>query len=265
LIIAASAIALSMGLISDIVNSEIILLAIISVTVAPFLFSRIYPRQDSPRRSGIIIIGQDQLAEYISERLQHGDEAVTVICPDASRVERFEALGVRIIDGCEGFEGALENAGAAEARVLLDLTSNSEETLEVCQIGKSKYAIPLIVSRIADIELIPELQRMGIKVVQPELATAMALEGAIRYPTAFDVLVHQTEDIDVTEVTVKNTECIKLRLGEIRLPGDTLVLSLQRENTVMIPNAETILQSGDRLGLIGSPESIEEASAILRG
>jgi len=265
LIIAASAIALSMGLISDIVNSEIILLAIISVTVAPFLFSRIYPRQERHRRSGIIIIGEDQLAEYISERLQHGDEAVTVICPDSSRVERFEALGVRIIDGCEGFEGALEEAGAAEARVLLDLTSNSEETLEVCQIGKSKYGIPLIVSQIADIELIPELKRMGIKVVQPELATAMALEGAIRYPTAFDVLVHQTEDIDVREVTVRNTQCIERRLGEIRLPGDTLILSLQRENTVMIPNAETILQSGDRLGLIGSPESIEEASSILRG
>ena len=98
LIIAASAIALSMGLISEAINSEVILLAIITVTIAPFLFNRIYPRQEEQIRSGIIIVGQDQLAEYIIERLKHSGEAVTAICPDQRRIKRFQALGVNIID-----------------------------------------------------------------------------------------------------------------------------------------------------------------------
>jgi Trk K+ transport system NAD-binding subunit len=49
------------------------------------------------------------------------------------------------------------------------------------------------------------------------------------------------------------------------LPGDTLVLSLQRNGTVMVPSADTVLELNDRLGLIGSPKSIEEAADILRG
>jgi Trk K+ transport system NAD-binding subunit len=122
-----------------------------------------------------------------------------------------------------------------------------------------------VISRIADVELIPRLQEAGIKVVQPELATAMALEGAIRYPTAFDVLLHQTENIEVTEVKVKNEKLIGARLAEVRLPGDALILSLKRENTVIVPDGETVLQSNDQLGLIGSPSSMPEAISMLKG
>lgn len=265
LIIAASAIAYSMGLISEIVNSDIILLAIITVTIAPFLFNRIYPRREEQVRSGIIIIGQDQLAEYIIQRMRHSGEAIVAICPDQSRLKAFQGLGVRIIDGCEGYEKAMEEADASKARVLLDLTADSEETLQVCQLGKQKFEIPLVISRISDVELIPYLQEIGIKVVQPELATAMALEGAIHYPTAFDVLVHHTEDIDVTEIEVSNPQITGTRLGEIRLPGDVLILSVGRDNTVMIPHGDTVLRLHDRLGLIGSPVCINEATTMLKG
>ena len=265
LVIAASAIALSMGLINETVNSDIILLAIITCTIAPFLFNRIYPRQHDQVRRGIIIAGQDQLAEYITERIQQGGEPVSIICPDQSRVKPFQNLGAKIISGCEGFEDALTQAGASQARVLLDLTADSAETLQVCQLAREKFDIPLVISRIADVELIPRLQEAGIKVVQPELATAMALEGAIRYPTAFDVLLHQTENIEVTEVKVKNEKLIGARLAEVRLPGDALILSLKRENTVIVPDGETVLQSNDQLGLIGSPSSIPEAISMLKG
>jgi Trk K+ transport system NAD-binding subunit len=108
------------------------------------------------------------------------------------------------------------------------------------------------------------LQEIDVKVVQPELATAMALEGAIRYPTAFDVLLHQSEGIDVTEVRVTNTRYTGSRLGEIRLPGDAMILSLNRDDTVIIPHGDTVLRLHDHLGLIGSPDSLKEASVMLK-
>lgn len=265
LIIAASAIALSMGLISETVNSDIIMLAIITVTIAPWLFNRIYPHLEKQVRSGIIVVGQDQLSEYIIERLQHDEEDVVVICLDRGSINRFQELGIRIIDGSEGYDKALDEAGAEKARVLLDLSAGSEATLEVCQLGKANYDIPLVVSRISDVELIPSLQEIGIKVVQPELATAMVLEGAIRYPTAFDVLVHQTEDIEVAEISVTNHLVSGTCLSDIRFPGDVIVLSLRRDGTIMIPHGDTVLEYHDRLGLIGSPTCVEEATDILKG
>jgi Trk K+ transport system NAD-binding subunit len=265
LIIAAAAIALSMGLISETLNSEIILLAIISVTISPFLFNRIFPRHEEQRRRGVIVVGQDHLTEYLVERLSRSEEGVTVICPDQKLVKAFQAQGVQIIDACDRYDEALEEAGAVNARVLLDVTPNSAETLEICRLGKEKYDIPLIVTRISDVEIIPELQEMEVMVVQPELATAMALEGAIHYPTVFDLLAHQITDIEVTEIVVTNSRIAGKRLGEVRLPGDSLLLSLQRDGTLMIPHGNTVLQMYDSLGLIGSPDSVNEAAVMMRG
>jgi len=87
LIIAASAIAFDMGLISETVNSDIIMLAIITVTIAPFLFSRIYPFEEKQRRSGIIVVGQDQLAEYIIERAS----SLLTVARALTRVSRQQA------------------------------------------------------------------------------------------------------------------------------------------------------------------------------
>jgi len=266
LIIAAASIALSLGLISDAVNAAIILLAVISVTVSPLAFNRLHPGSDLARRSGVIIAGQDQMVEYLVERLLPFGESVAVLCPDASRLTALDRLEVRVIRECGSLQAALEQAGAGNARALVDLTSDTTETIEVCRLAREQFGIPLVISRISEVELIPRLQAQGIKVVQPALATAMALEGALRYPGLFDVLVSQeAEELDVLEVRLSNASITGLQLRQVRLPGDALILSLGRAGTVMVPHGETRLEAGDTLGLIGSPSALERAGELLRG
>ncbi len=266
LIIASASIALSLGLITDAVNAAVILLAVISVTLAPLAFNRLHPAQEETRRSGVIIIGQDQLAEYLAERLIGSGESVSIICPDESRLAAFREMNVRLILGCAELKQAFEEAGAAGARALVDLTTTVEETIEVCDMAVEGFHIPLVISRISDVELIPRLQARGVKIVQPALAIAMALEGALHYPSVFDLLIQQTsEDIDVSEVRVRNTRLAGSPLRRIRLPGDALILSLQRDGSVMVPHGDTRLELEDVVGLIGSPTSLEQARSMLNG
>ncbi|UCE01204.1 MAG: TrkA C-terminal domain-containing protein [Chloroflexota bacterium] len=84
-------------------------------------------------------------------------------------------------------------------------------------------------------------------------------------PNSFRCPDSPEENIEVTEVEVNNPECLGTRLGEIRLPGDALILSLKRDNTVMVPDGDTVLRLRDHLGLIGSPKSVEKAIALLNG
>jgi Kef-type K+ transport system membrane component KefB/Trk K+ transport system NAD-binding subunit len=265
LIIATAAIALSLGLITEAVNAAIVLLAVISVTVSPTIFNRLVPERVLDRRRGIIIIGQDQLAEFLIERLDPEDEPITVICPDDSRLEAFERLDIRLVTGCPEFIESIEQANGREARVLVDLTSTTTETMEVCRLARKEFEIPLVISRIADVELIPQLQDMGVKIVQPALATAMALEGALRYPSVFDLLAHQTEaHIEVSEVVIGNQEAVDTPLRKLRLPGDTLLLSIHRDDSVVVPDQDSTLRIGDRVGLIGSRGSLDDAERYLR-
>jgi Kef-type K+ transport system membrane component KefB/Trk K+ transport system NAD-binding subunit len=266
LIIAAASIALNIGAISEAINAAVILLAVISCTLSPVFFNRIYPPEQEQRREGIIIIGQDQLVEFIVERILPAQESIVVICPDESRVQAFKQLPVTLITGCSGIADALQEANADTARVLIDLTTTAEETLEASSLSRKTHAIPLVISRISDVELIPQLQSLGVKVVQPALATAMALEGALKFPTIFDLLLDQDrENIDVSEVSLRNIRLSGTPLRQLRLPGDVLILSLQRDESVIVPHGDTVLQMGDRIGLIGSPGALSRAIALLRG
>jgi Kef-type K+ transport system membrane component KefB/Trk K+ transport system NAD-binding subunit len=265
LIIAASSIALSIGAIDEAVNSAIILLAVISCTLSPLIFNRIFTKGVDVRRRGAIIIGQDQMAEMLAERLIASGETVTVICPDESRLDAFSQLKVPIVTRCSDPQTALQDAGAEKARILVDLTISPEDTMIVCELARTQFNIPIVVSRIGEVELIPRLRDLGVKVVQPALATAMALEGALRYPTAFDVLFQQAEDVRVNEVGFRNRRLEGMPLREVRLPGNALILSIRRDGTIMVPQSDMVLKEGDRIGLIGSPESLELAIALLRG
>lgn len=265
LIIAAASIALSLGLITEAVDAAIILLAIVSCTISPMLFNHIVPEQVLDKRRGIIIIGQDQLAEFLVDRLDPEDEPLKIICPDDSRVSAFKQLEVELVTGCQEISESLEKAAGYDARVLVDLTSTTTETIDACRLAREEFKIPLIISRISDVELIPQLQEMGVKVVQPALATAMALEGALRYPSVFDLLAHQTEaHIEVSEVVVGNPSTVNRPLGQLRLPGDTLLLSIHREDSIVVPDQDSILRIGDRVGLIGSRSSLDDAERFLQ-
>ena len=206
------------------------------------------------------------MTEYLVERLILTGENITLICPDQSRHPTFRKLRINLISDCVNIPEALQKSNAVDARVLIDLTNTVEETMEVCSLARDLYEIPITISRIGDVALIPRLRDLGVRVVQPALATAMALEGALRYPTIFDLLIQKTnEDIDVTEVTVTNASLNHKSLRQLQLPGDTLILSMQRGTNVMVPDGDAILKTGDRLGLIGSPSSLEEAVNWLKG
>ena len=69
LIIAASAIALSLDMITSATNSAIVLVAIVTCTASPILFNRLLPVRPETKRSGIIVLGTDFLAEMLGKRL----------------------------------------------------------------------------------------------------------------------------------------------------------------------------------------------------
>jgi Kef-type K+ transport system membrane component KefB/Trk K+ transport system NAD-binding subunit len=263
MIIAAAAITLEIGAIDDAVNSSIILLAIVSTTAAPLLFNRLSPVVQARPRSGVLLVGVEPMVELLGRRFGSYDERVTILCSDPERVGALERIGHRVVM-LEDAERSLRRAGADSARALVDLRADSEHGFGICRLAIDTFGIPLVVARVSDVESVPTLRRMGVRVVQPALATAMALEGALRYPTAFDVLVHEAEDVDVGEATLRNRALIGLRVRDLDLPGNALILSMRRQASVMVPDGDTRLELGDRIDMIGSPDSLERAMAVLR-
>jgi len=93
LIIAASAIGLRLGVISEPVNAAIILVAILTVTGAPLLFLRLIPKKPRAGELPIIVAGADDLGLRVAEQLRAHNEKVVVIDNDENRIQRAQDLG----------------------------------------------------------------------------------------------------------------------------------------------------------------------------
>jgi Trk K+ transport system NAD-binding subunit len=78
-------------------------------------------------------------------------------------------------------------------------------------------------------------------------------------------LVHEAPDVEVGEVILANRHLANQRVRQIHLPGNALIVSLERDQAIMVPHGEMELKMGDRIDLIGSPEAVEMAADLLRG
>ncbi len=79
LIIAASAIALELHVIDEAMNSAIILVALVTVTISPILFDQLLPIDTrKAKRWGIIVVGSQEMAPLLAQRLSVS-EPVTII------------------------------------------------------------------------------------------------------------------------------------------------------------------------------------------
>jgi CPA2 family monovalent cation:H+ antiporter-2 len=82
----------------------------------------------------------------------------------------------------------------------------------------------------------------------------------------FDLLMDRGEsEIEVVEVQIGNPSITDVPLRKIRLPGDALIVSMSRDDTVMVPQGDSTFRLGDRVGLIGSSRFVERAAAKMRG
>lgn len=267
LAIAAAAIAFELNLISSGTNSAIILVAVVTCTCSPVLFNRILPPGEEQRREGTIIVGTDFLAEMLGKRLVQDAETVTFIGRDDSRLAKLEHTGFRVIAGAPDQENTLRRAGAEHAKSLVALSNDPEVVFRVCRYARQLFGIPSVVARAEMAEQVRSLQALGIQVVQPAMAMAMALEGALHFPAALTLLTEGNNEFDLGDVLLANPLIADRPLRELQLPGRALVLGIRRqgEAEVLVPNGDTILRSGDILMLCGNTRTLAEATRWIAG
>jgi len=263
LIIAAASIALALGVITDAVNAAIILLAVVTCTLSPVLFNTILPFAALPARRGLILVGLEQVSIMLAERLRQAGEHVTLLGVNHDLCLELRRRGFSVREGDPRNPEILNIAGAESAVALLAIGTSDTINWDVCRLAQERFDIPNIIALASDPSIAWEMRTAGIRVVQPQLATVLAMEGAVNFPATFDMLANPTEGAMIREVTLHNRFLAGLPLRDIGLPGGALVTGLRRDGEFLIPHGDTILQLGDILMLVSDTEGLQMAIARL--
>jgi Kef-type K+ transport system membrane component KefB len=265
LIIAASAIALDLHLISEAVNTAIILVAIITVTISPILFDFLLPkRKEKRRRDGAIIVSSRELALALAKHLAK-TMPVTVVTRHKFRRADLPDPHIKLTLGDARDPEVLKEAGIEDAANFICLSTSPEFNEKVCKMALQDFGVENVVTwQREGGKRMDALERLGVKVVYPGLATLMALEGSVLFPESYDMISHQTEDMEMRQARLLNRHYFNEPLRNIRLPGDVLVVGVRRGDERIVPHGETILRKDDVLLLVGSPAFLPDAIMILQ-
>jgi trk system potassium uptake protein TrkA len=206
----------------------------------------------------IVIVGAGQVGSTIVEAL-HAEHDLSVI--DVAR-DRLEAIAyrydVRTIEANGASRKALQDAGVDRADLFI-----------ACSFARIEAPKATTVIRTSNVEYI-ELWRAGRLdvdfAVSSELETAYAVSRSIGMPTARQTDVFARGQVQIVEFDVldgADATLVGPPLREARIPPDSRVLSIIREDSMTLPGGEDSIRGGDRIVVIGSPVAARAWAALL--
>lgn len=154
---------------------------------------------------------------------------------------------------------ALE-VGKASALVLM---LSDEENYQICELAYEHCGTPTIVARLNHQANYQRFHDLGVLVVDPANAMVHVMEQFVRAPTAATLLMGMEDGQEIVDLEMRNPNLHGIALHDLRLPLDTLILSVHRGNQMLVSHGYTILHTGDRVTVLGSTESLTEVGLRL--
>lgn len=255
LIVAAAAIGLDLGVITDAVNSAIILIAVITCTVSPIVFSWLTP--DKVERDRIIVVGSRASAGMLAGRLRDHDFETVLISEDDS-----------LDDTGKGFSEMLDEAKAGQAHTVVTMRRNDKDNLEICRAAGQDHGVENVISWVQNPALNGAFRDVGARVTNPAYSAVLSIESMVLSPGAFSLTADVDETREVREVRIRRRELQGRALNKLELPGETIVLMIERNGGVIVPDQvtgnELSLRRDDIVTLAGNSEEVKEAIQLLK-
>ena len=209
----------------------------------------------------VFVIGAGQVGVAIVDAL-HEEHEITVLDTETSRLAALAArYDVATFEGDGTSRRDLAEAGVKSADLIIACTSRDEVNLVAGMFARSEARNATTIIRTANVEYV-ELWRDGQLdvdfVVSSELETAHAISRIIGVPAARQTDVFAEGQVQIVEFDVEegaSPEVVGVPLRSARIPHDSKVAAIIRKDSMRLPGGDDVVQPGDRIVVIGSPDA----------
>jgi trk/ktr system potassium uptake protein len=216
----------------------------------------------------VIVAGGGKVGANSTRSLLEMGHEVTMVEQRPDRFARLEEeFGPVVLRGDATEINVLERAGIARPpELVLAVTGDDEDNLVISQIAKEGYGVEKAIARVNDPRNQPTFNLLGIK--QTICATTSIL-GLVEHEVPEHGLVRllalQEEGLDVVEVQIeKNSPVAGSRVGGIRLPEGSRLISVFRHGRSELVEPNTVLRPGDQvLAIVADGSALDLRTALL--
>ena len=259
LIIAASAIGLSLGSVSESTNAAIILVAALTATVAPLLFNTLQAgTEDDQHRRITLIYGSNDLAFQVARDLQGHGEEVCFVETEEDAAGQIRKQGFELEFRTDNLTGCIDSLPSTQIEAFLALSLKDVNNLEACRAARAR-GIEHVITFVVEPLLLPEFNRLNVQTLTPSIHRSSVLALMARNPAMFELMTSTTDDRDLREMVLENPELNGKRVNEISFPVDLRILAIRRNDEVIVPHGTTRLAVGDHITVLGDLDVLQKA------
>ncbi|HKI60883.1 MAG TPA: Trk system potassium transporter TrkA [Mariprofundaceae bacterium] len=222
----------------------------------------------------VLILGAGEVGFHIARRLATEGNNVAVVDQDEERLQVIaDAMDVRTVCGKASHPSVLEQAGAANADLLIAVTTNDEINMLACQVAHSLYKIPTKLARVRESGYIdhPELfgrDDLPIDVmISPEGEAAKVVMGRLNVSSAIDARDFFGGSLQLVEFVVRpKSKLAGLSLTELpEVMGDLPVYVVAHEHNGVwrVPKGDAVLLAQDHFYMAVAHENLAAAMAMM--
>ncbi len=244
----------------------IIAVIVLNQVVGPPLFKWVIHRVNEAHPRGettfdgvrdAMIFGIDDQAFAVARLLHGRNWNITFVCTDASSA-RIAAEDKELLTVISTIDlESLEKIGAARADTVVAMLSD-EDNYRLCELFYENYGTDTLVVRLNDLANREHFRKLNALVVHPGTATVRLLDQFARKPETFSLILDAESRFKLREYTVRDPNIHGIALRDLRLPTDTLIVAVHRNDNDIVSHGYTRLRVGDKVTVIGSEKSLEE-------
>ena len=200
----------------------------------------------------ILIVGGGKVGTSLANMLGSQGHLVTLIEMNDvvfNKLQRVVPQAERILgDGCK--PQVLLEAGVESADAVVAVTGDDEDNLVVAKLSKHEYSANRVIARVNN----PKNEwlfgaSMGVDVAVSHAALlGRIIQEELSIGDLVPLLKLQRGQISLAEVTVPTeSSVVGQRVDALQLPTDCVLATLLRNDQVMIPRGDTVVQPGDKI------------------
>ena len=217
----------------------------------------------------IVICGAGEIGSHCAEVLAAQGHNITVIDQEPERLSNLEdTLDVRNLVGNGAHADVLLEAGCAKADLVIAAMENDEINLLSGSIAKALGA-QMVIARVHHSAYFEKrgldyARHLGIDhLVCPEFSTALAIASTLRSPGSLAIEQFASGQLEMQQFPVSaSAKAVGHELASLKLPASSRLAVVERQGESFLPNAQTVIEKGDIVTLIGESVGFDKARKL---
>ncbi|MFZ2162220.1 MAG: Trk system potassium transporter TrkA [Sideroxyarcus sp.] len=223
----------------------------------------------------ILILGAGQVGSTVAENLVGEANDITIVDSDGEKLHQLQdRLDLRTVTGNAAHPSTLEQAGIADADMLLAVTQSDEVNLVACKLAASLYNTPTRIARIRTADFLNRQElfnRDNFCVdfsICPEQILTDYITKLIEFPEALQVLEFAEGKVSLVAVKAfeggplvgKPLSFLRTHMPQVQ----TRVAAIFRQDRAIIPEGSTVVHVNDEIFFIAASDNIRRVLKEMR-